>query len=764
MERQQGKVKIGAITGGVVGISPYSEAPITVSDPAGLFDWVGDAANAVGGVVGGAANAVGQAVGGVTDAVGGAIGGATNAVTGAVGGAVDYVGRTVDNTIRQSVRPPSPPKKPKSPGRTRVEEAASRSNSGPINVVRNNLSSSISGQSKNPLKDIVGGVFSATGGAAQGVAGAIMGLPGAIGGGFAGRGTTWGSQVADNLGVSYQSEMAKRQAEIDRRNRENAAAARKREEENSKNSTHRPRAISAPQGAVTTSAPSKSDTPGIVGGFVKGALDFGGAVTNTLGGIVQSSPADIVKGVGDFAVNAPSGALGAVTAELQDAGSWLATGKSAFKDEREKDTAREFYTTSFADVGYNALATPGQVIDLATSVVDVADETFGSGDYERTQYGDMIKNEIFKRDEIGGHVPGSRFGTQADRDKIRHEALDQWAKDVGESHGDVAGGLASFGTELANAQLGAPVVESVMWLGGALGKGGQALSTALASQQITAGIGDALLGAGEPEIPQNAPPTIPNVQPVTDPVRNPHSYAPQPSTVTQPQANTEEYQRQIDEYAQQYAQAQREMDEQYRRDQDAYEREAEAYQRELDRQYQQAQVDMENQYGQAASQYAENSEDYQRAADEYNAAKNELDAQYAEKLAEAQQQVDDYQKAVDAQQQLDQIEYQSRMEEYQRSLDAQYRQAINEAQTSAESTYYPAVTPAVSGFSAPIGNVTAGAAIREEGQIVNAKVNPQEVSKSSGASPALVIGAMGAALLMGAYMVSKKSPSKGGSI
>ncbi|MDD3534280.1 MAG: hypothetical protein PHR27_09685, partial [Candidatus Cloacimonetes bacterium] len=240
MERQQGKVKIGAITGGVVGISPYSEAPITVSDPAGLFDWVGDAANAVGGVVGGAANAVGgvvggaanavgQAVGGVTDAVGGAIGGATNAVTGAVGGAVDYVGRTVDNTIRQSVRPPSPPKKPKSPERTRVEEAASRSYSGPINVVRNNLSSSISGQSKNPLKDIVGGVFSATGGAAQGVAGAIMGLPGAIGGGFAGRGTTWGSQVADNLGVSYQSEMAKRQAEIDRRNRENAAAARKRE-------------------------------------------------------------------------------------------------------------------------------------------------------------------------------------------------------------------------------------------------------------------------------------------------------------------------------------------------------------------------------------------------------------------------------------------------------------------------------------------------------------------------------------------------------
>jgi hypothetical protein len=117
---------------------------------------------------------------------------------------------------------------------------------------------------------------------------------------------------------------------------------------------------------------------------------------------------------------------------------------------------------------------------------------FGSGEYERTHIADDIKKGIFKRDEVGSHVPGSQlgYGTQYDRDALKTQAFEQWSSDVREAYGDVAGLGADLAGGITTAWHDMPIVEGVMWLGGTglgtfLGQAGRPIAAAFAAEQIT---------------------------------------------------------------------------------------------------------------------------------------------------------------------------------------------------------------------------------------------------------------------------------------
>ena len=149
-------------------------------------------------------------------------------------------------------------------------------------------------------------------------------------------------------------------------------------------------------------------------------------------GLLQWTPPslqDVVKGVGDAVASGVGAVTGGVVATVADFVAPMETPEAA-------EYRRYMMETRAADVIYNLYGTPGAVVDLTTGTIDIADEVFGTGEYEPTHLRDAIKNEIFKRDEIGEHVPGSKYGTtQYDRDKIEDEWIQGWMDGLSEDWG-----------------------------------------------------------------------------------------------------------------------------------------------------------------------------------------------------------------------------------------------------------------------------------------------------------------------------------------
>ena len=756
MARRYDSGQFGAITGNVAGVSRFTNAPINKSDPAGLFDWVGGvvdtATKTAGAVVDVAARTVGGAVGGAVDAAAKAATGVVNTAvqtaTGVAGTAWNIAGNQTQWAVDTAIA-----------ARQAAEEQARWAASTTAATVRvvdeqarqaTALATDVAAERARQVAATAAALRQAA--ATRPPAGAVgTGVVGATtGGGFlnlASIGGAFGTSIADNLGISGQSEMLKHQEDIARRN---AAIA------------DRDRAAQEKAALLAAEDVTKQSTfpdifgaiGGAVGGAVQGAQALGGAIGTSVGAFAGASVDDKIKGVGDFVAYAPAQAFTNLTVDLGAGLSGIVTGRPV--DEAEKQRLKDLQTIYISDAVYNAYATPGSVVDLATAMVDVADEVFGSGDYERTHIADAIKKDIFKRDEIGSHVPGSQlgYGTQYDRDVLKTGAFEQWSADVRADHGDVAGFGADFAGGMITAWHNMPVVEGVMLVGGTgvgsfLGAVGGPLATAFAVEQIVPALADGMLEGGDEE--QTSPQSVGTGAPVQ------YIATPPPVTgdgvVTGGAGSDAEYQALMDQYAAEYAAAS--------------EQQIALYQQQVDAEYLRAQQSLEAEYQDAISEYTSTSQEYVDATAAYEAQQRALEEQYLQDQAAYQKEVDDYQRSLDEQ-------YTQEMEDYRVALeiaDAQrqqdYLDALAAAQARTETN--PGATGITSRVVSSGGTSTVwgadGFVIEPYATTMDGSASPSPAtSPLLGASPVLIAGVAGVALLAGAYFLHQRPKHRGGMV
>jgi hypothetical protein len=472
----------------------------------------------------------------------------------------------------------------------------------------------------------------------------------------------------------------------------------------------------------------------------------------------------------------------------------LTTGRQVSDAERQR--YKDLNQAYLADAVYNVYATPGQVIDLATAAVDVADELFGSGDYERTHFGDAIKKGIFRRDEIGADIPGSMlgYGSQYDRDVLKELAAEDYVAGVTRDYGDAAGLGALLVSGLGNAWHSAPVIEGVTFeLGGALGKAAKPLASAFGIEQLVDAGGQLLLGTGNEQPPQIQPtPTSVWPGPVTG-LESPPDLVISEADLTRAVASynashppTTDIQTPIVDISQYEAEllaAQREMEAQYAAAQAESERQAALYQQQLDAAYAQRQAALQGEYDAAIGDYTGTAAEYEAARQAYDARQRELEAQYL-----AAQQAADEQYLRDQDEQARQLEeYQKQVAEYEQALrdedarrQAEYEQALRDEDARRQAEYEAALAE-YSGQTVDIGQsypVTGGTISRTPGPLSRGTIYPRYDSYETlydmeergtiasqpgavtpaGVNPALIVGVAGTALLAGIYYLSKQKP------
>ena len=518
-------------------------------------------------------------------------------------------------------------------------------------------------------------------------------------------------------------------------------------------------------------------------------------------GIVKSggdiAAAVIGKGGSELLYKPISALYGVVTGESLDAA--------------DRQRMKELQDLYIRDSIYNIYATPGHVVDLATALVDVADETFGSGEFERTHLADDIKRGIFKRDEIGEHVPGSLagYGTQYDRDVLKYQASDR----VGEDYGRIAG----FAGDIITMWHDAPVVESVMWTGGKildLGRFGAPLATTFAVEQVVPAIHDAIFG-GPGDAGHDGTVTTVVATPENDELR---------SAITQYEDATRGYDEEAKKYgdatrgyeeeAKKYDDARAQIERQYARDQAAYERQIADYQRaveqeqwglvseyerqmadyqnQLDREYAQAQDRLLREYEELAGELVEATDEYNAIAREYEegrAALEEkylgevgeyrrgLDEQYQREMEEYQRQVDEYARQADAYQRGLDEQYQREMEEYQRQMEeaeAQREMDYFDAMRAAQEQWYGyggtgigTITDQLySGHSGggyyDVGGWGTGWVIEPLSDEPTGSGAATEIPPRREINKLAIVGAAGAAILAGAFILTRDRSPAGG--
>ncbi|MFA7087533.1 MAG: hypothetical protein WC145_12770 [Aliarcobacter sp.] len=558
----------------------------------------------------------------------------------------------------------------------------------------------------------------------------------------------------------------------------------------------------AAMGAITATSAivSPFTYPGLVG--FRAGMEAAPEILNEIPKLLpdEMSATGIVKSGGDIA----AAVIGKGGSELLykpiSALYGVVTGESL--DAADRQRMKELQDLYIRDSIYNIYATPGHVVDLATALVDVADETFGSGEFERTHLADDIKRGIFKRDEIGEHVPGSLagYGTQYDRDVLKYQASDR----IGEDYGWAAG----FAGDIVTMWHDMPVVESVMWTGGKildLGRFGAPLATTFAVEQVVPAIHDAIFG-GPGGAGHDGTVTTVVATPENDELR---------SAITQYEDATRGY----DEEAKKYGDARAQIEQQYALDQAAYERQIADYQRaveqeqwglvseyerqmvdyqnQLDREYAQAQDRLLREYEELAGELVEATDEYNAIAREYEesrAALEEkylgeveeyqrgLDEQYQRELEEYERQAEELARQVDAHQRDLDEQYQREMEEYQREME-DYQRQMEEAEAQREMDYFDAMRAAQEWWSGGtgLGTITdqlysghSGGGYYDGGGWETGWVveSPSDEPTDGGAVTEMrpsreinklaIAGAAGAAILAGAFILTRDRSPVGG--
>ena len=558
----------------------------------------------------------------------------------------------------------------------------------------------------------------------------------------------------------------------------------------------------AAMGAITATSAivSPFTYPGLAG--FRAGMEAAPEILNEIPKLLpdEMSATGIVKSGGDIA----AAVIGKGGSELLykpiSALYGVVTGESL--DAADRQRMKELQDLYIRDSIYNIYATPGHVVDLATALVDVADETFGSGEFERTHLADDIKRGIFKRDEIGEHVPGSLagYGTQYDRDVLKYQASDR----IGEDYGWAAG----FAGDIVTMWHDMPVVESVMWTGGKildLGRFGAPLATTFAVEQVVPAIHDAIFG-GPGGAGHDGTVTTVVATPENDELR---------SAITQYEDATRGY----DEEAKKYGDARAQIEQQYALDQAAYERQIADYQRaveqeqwglvseyerqmvdyqnQLDREYAQAQDRLLREYEELAGELVEATDEYNAIAREYEesrAALEEkylgeveeyqrgLDEQYQRELEEYERQAEELARQVDAHQRDLDEQYQREMEEYQREME-DYQRQMEEAEAQREMDYFDAMRAAQEWWSGGtgLGTITdqlysghSGGGYYDGGGWETGWVveSPSDEPTDGGAVTEMrpsreinklaIAGAAGAAILAGAFILTRDRSPVGG--
>ncbi|MDD3192166.1 MAG: BAR domain-containing protein, partial [Bacilli bacterium] len=412
------------------------------------------------------------------------------------------------------------------------------------------------------------------------------------------------------------------------------------------------------------------------------------------------SAQDVVKVVGD----AVAGGVGAVTGGV---GATVADFVAPMETPEAAEYRKYMMETRSADVIYNLYGTPGSLVDLTTGTVDIADEVFGTGEYEPTHLRDDIKNEIFKRDEIGEHVPGSAYGTtQYDRDKIEGEWIQGWSDGLSEDWGLPGTLVGEAAKDTWGWMQGMPLLSAVV------GAETLGMGLAVAGYRYTSGLALTLLhdlgvifsvemivdelwrdmdseeepeedggggGGEEPEdhfggwqiCPRGWRQLVrygPCVQIYPDPYMPPtivpnQYYVPPPQMSYDPADDLQRV------YEEELTKAQEEMQKQYDDALDAAEKE---YQDAID-QYEDAIKD----YEEATREYDEASQEYQDAAKDYeDAIKDYEDA--AKDYEDAVAQIED-QYLRDQEEYARQVaEYEQELADYVRQLEEEYARALEE--------------------------------------------------------------------------------------
>ncbi len=766
----------GSITGNVAGISMYVESPIHESDPTGVFDWVSSAVSSAAGAIGGAVSSAASAVSGAASAAKSAASDAARRAQEAAAATARRAQEAAAATARRAQEAAAAAAAAARRAREEAERIArekaeqlARAREAAERMAAERMAAAKAEAEKAAADRAFAAREAAERAAAERVgvgvgAGVGLGVPGILQGAVTHIIDASAPALSLIVGLAEQSAGGLGGSAIsaitgglvgslpgsDQRGPQDAivdvaaqreAEARHRAEEAA--STVARDAADAARAAQIAAEQQQRGGGGIsdifskVGGAISGAAESAisggmmavpglGAIQagyqagqNIIGGIIEEIPQSLpetmsltgaVKVAGDVvATTIGKGASEILYAPMSNIYE-VVTGTTLDSDDRQR--MKDLQDAYIRDAIYNIYATPGHVVDLATALIDVVDETFGTGEFERTQLADAIKRGIFARDEIGVHVPGSLtgLGTQYDRDELKRQAIEEWSGRVGEEHGAVAGGVASLAGDIISMWHDMPVVEGVMWSGGKLlglgAKIGGPLSTALAVEQIVPAIHDALFpetpggggggGGGDPwvDVPPEWTPTTP---------QDPWYPRVEPTpTVTPAESEYLKATREYEEEARRYESARAEIERQYMLDQAEYERQLEEYQMQLEREYASAQRDYEQQlidyqaeldrdyesaqedllyeFEKNVGEYSEATEEYQSAVREYEEHKAALDGKY---LAEMEK----YQRQLDAQYQAEMEEYQRQVdeyawgaEEYQRQLDAQYQAEMEEYQ------------------------------------------------------------------------------------
>ena len=548
-------------------------------------------------------------------------------------------------------------------------------------------------------------------------------------------------------------------------------------------------------GAITATSAivSPFTYPGLVG--FRAGMEAAPEILNEIPKLLpgEMSVTGVVKSAGDIA----AAVIGKGGSELlhKPISALYETVTGETLDAADRQRMKELQDLYIRDSIYNIYATPGHVVDLATALVDVADETFGSGEFERTHLADDIKRGIFKRDEIGEHVPGSLsgYGTQYDRDVLKYQASDR----IGEDYGWAA----EFAGDIVTMWHDMPVVESVMWTGGKildLGRFGAPLATTFAVEQVVPAIHDAIFG-GPGGAGRDGTVTTVVATPENDELR---------SAITQYEDATRGY----DEEAKKYGDARAQIEQQYALDQAAYERQIADYrwameqeqwglvseyerqmvdyQNQLDREYTQAQDRLLREYEELAGELVEATDEYNAIAREYEenrAALEEkylgeveeyqrgLDEQYQRELEEYERQAEELARQVDAHQRDLDEQYQREMEDYQRQME--------EAEAQREMDYFDAMRAAQERWSGGMGLGTITDQLYsghsgggyydgggwETGWVVESPSDEPtdggavtEMRPSREINKLAIAGAAGAAILAGAFILTRDRSPVGG--
>ena len=745
----------GSITGGVVGVSMYETAPICESDPVGLLDWAK-----------------------------GAVGGVVDTVTGAIGGAVDYAAEqfAMAERARQQAEREA---QAAAAERARQEAARQAATQRSAEIERQEAERRRIAQEQQAKREAEAATEAAR------------------------RSAEIERQEAERRRLAQErvereratAAAAAAEAEI-RRQQLEAARQESTLVAGSGGASILGQLGAAAMGAITATSAivSPFTYPGLVG--FRAGMEAAPEILNEIPKLLpdEMSVTGVVKSGGDVA----AAVIGKGGSELLykpiSALYGVVTGESL--DAADRQRMKELQDLYIRDSIYNIYATPGHVVDLATALVDVADETFGSGEFERTHLADDIKRGIFKRDEIGEHVPGSLagYGTQYDRDVLKYQASDR----IGEDYGWAAG----FAGDIVTMWHDMPVVESVMWTGGKildLGRFGAPLATTFAVEQVVPAIHDAIFG-GPGGAGHDGTVTTVVATPENDELR---------SAITQYEDATRGY----DEEAKKYGDARAQIEQQYALDQAAYERQIADYQRaveqeqwglvseyerqmvdyqnQLDREYAQAQDRLLREYEELAGELVEATDEYNAIAREYEesrAALEEkylgeveeyqrgLDEQYQRELEEYERQAEELARQVDAHQRDLDEQYQREMEEYQREME-DYQRQMEEAEAQREMDYFDAMRAAQEWWSGGtgLGTITdqlysghSGGGYYDGGGWETGWVveSPSDEPTDGGAVTEMrpsreinklaIAGAAGAAILAGAFILTRDRSPVGG--